>query len=100
MVVAIILSVVVAMMWSVGTALVLEDRRGQRFGGRGAHLPMSTKLLWCCGPFLLALASNAFYGQPREPDRLAAAVVVALVLLSATMIVPIVIHNARLSQAR
>lgn len=63
-------------------------------------MPMSTRLLWGCGPFLLALAANVFYGQPREPDRLRAVVVVALVLLSATMIVPIVIHNARLSQAR
>ncbi len=100
MVLAIILSAVFAVMWAAGTARALNARRGQRFGGRGAHLPMSTRLLWCCAPILLALAANAFYSQPREPARLTTAVLITLVLLSATMIVPILIHNARLSRPR
>lgn len=94
---AIILSAVVAVMWTAGTALALNARRGQRFGDRGARLPMSTRLLWCCGPILLALAATVFYGQPHDPARLATAALIALVLLSATMVVPIVVHNARLS---
>lgn len=60
---------------------------------------MSTRLLWCCAPILLALAANAFFGQPREPARLTTAVLITLVLLSATMIAPILIDNARLSRA-
>lgn len=96
MLLVIILSAVVAVMWTAGTALALHARRGHRLGGRGARLPMSTRLLWCCGPILLALAANVFYGQPRDPARLATVAVVALVLLPATMLVPILVHNARL----
>ncbi len=100
MLLVIILSAIVAITWATGTALALRARRGQRFGGRGAHLPMSTRLLWCCGPVLLALTANVLYGQPRDPARLAAAVVLALTLVLATMLVPILVHNARLKQAR
>jgi hypothetical protein len=97
MVLAIILGAVAAVMWTAGTALALRARRGQRFGDQGPRLPMSTRLLWCCGPILLALAANVFYGQPHDPARLATAALTAIVLLSATMIVPMLVHNARLS---
>jgi hypothetical protein len=100
MLLAIILSAIAAGMWAAGTAMALHTRRGQRFGRQAGRLPMSTRLLWCCGPILLALAANVYYGQPRDPPRLATVALVALVLLAATMIVPILVHNARLSQAR
>ncbi len=96
MVLAIILGAVVAVMWTAGTALALRLRRGQRFGGRGARLPTSSRLLWSGGLLLLALAGNAFYGQPRDPARLATAAAVALLLLLATMLAPILVHNGRL----
>lgn len=91
-----ILSAVVAVMWTAGTALALHARRGRCIEGRAARLPASSKLLWCGGPLLLALAGNAFYSQPRDPVRLAAAAAVVLALLFATMLTPILVHNARL----
>ncbi|TWP38310.1 hypothetical protein [Leekyejoonella antrihumi] len=97
MVLAIILSTVVAVMWTTGTALALNVRRGQCFGGRGARLPTSTRMLWVCAPNLLAFAANAYYGQPREPAHLPSAVLIILALLSAT-ILTILIHNGRASQ--
>ncbi|MGI8590687.1 MAG: hypothetical protein ACR2M5_06815 [Nakamurella sp.] len=100
MLLAIIVSGVVAVMWTTGTTLALHARHGQRFGDRGVRLPMPTRLLWCCSPILLALAANYFYTQLRDPARLATAAVATLVLLLATMLVPILVHNARLKQAR
>lgn len=96
MMLAVILGAVVAVLWAAGTALALHARRGQRFGGREARVPTSSRLLWCCGLLLLPLAGNAFYGQPRDPARLATAAAVAVVLLLATMLTPILVHNARL----
>ncbi len=57
---------------------------------------MSTRLLWCICPLLLVIAADNFYGQPPDPDRLITAVVVFLVFLVAAMLVPILVHNARL----
>jgi hypothetical protein len=100
MLLAIILSAIVAVIWATGTALALHARRGQRFGDRGVRLPLPTRPLWCCGPILLALAANFLYIQLRDPARLATAAVATLVLLLATMLVPILVHNARLEHAR
>ena len=93
---AIVLSALVAVLWLAGTTLALHGRRGQRFGLRRARLPVSTRLLWCSCPLLLAIAGHAFYGQPRDPARLAIAFVIVLVLLFLTTLVPIPTHNARL----
>ncbi|MEO6881195.1 MAG: hypothetical protein ABI181_09670 [Mycobacteriaceae bacterium] len=100
MLLVLILIAVVAVTWTSGTVLALRARRGQRFGGRGSHLPMCTRLLWCSGPVVLALTANVVYGQPRDPARLAGTAVVVLALVLATMLVPILVHNARLGQAR
>lgn len=61
---------------------------------------MSTRLLWCCGPILLALAASVFYSQSRDLQRLATAAVATLLLVLATMLVPILVHNARLKLTR
>jgi hypothetical protein len=91
MLLAAMLEALAVLLLGLGTALCLRAARGRRWGPSWS--PLSARLMWAFGTVLTAFAASAFYQRRHELPRLGVAVLIEAVVLTITLLVPILLHN-------